>query len=128
MPLTFNDALGAPLQALLLRARRNEVLAANLANADTPAYQARDLDFRAALGRAQDGLALRATHVAHTVGGQGAAGPLLFRVPVQPSVDGNTVDPHLEKGEFMKNALQYEASLTFLGGRIRTLLAAIRGE
>jgi flagellar basal-body rod protein FlgB len=128
MPLTFDDGLGIHMQAVLLRARRSEVLAANLVNADTPHYLARDMDFRAALGQAGDRIAMQVTHVHHSPGGQDGPAALLYRVPMQPAVDGNTVDPHVEKTAFMQNALQYEVSLTFLGGRINTLLAAIRGE
>ena len=128
MPLTFDDGLGVHMRAVLLRARRSEVLAANLVNADTPHYLARDMDFRAALGQARDRIAMQVTHVHHSSGGQDGPAALLYRMPMQPSVDGNTVDPHVEKTAFMQNALHYEVSLTFLGGRINTLLAAIRGE
>jgi len=135
MPFNIDTALGIHPQALTLRARRAEVLAANLANSDTPGYRARDLDFRAALGgtRADQethSIRLAASHAGH-LQADGAAllgGELLYRIPTQPSIDGNTVDPQIEYAAFAENALRYQASLTFLGGRIKTLLTAIRGD
>lgn len=138
MPLDIDSALGIHAQALTVRSRRAEVLAANLANVDTPNYKARDIDFRAALAQAQQGqaaaggLQLAATqpgHVAGAIGADAAAGlELLYRQPAQSAIDGNTVDAQREHADFMQNALQYQASLTFLSGRIRTLLTAIRGD
>ena len=135
MPFDIDSALGIHPQALLLRARRAEVLAANLANSDTPNYKARDIDFRAALAGAQAapgtaGLRLVGTDPAHQQadGMLAAGGELLYRTPHQPSIDGNTVDPQIEYSQFAQNALQYQASLTFLSGRIRTLMTAIRGD
>lgn len=135
MPFNIDAALGIHPQALVLRARRAEVLAANLANSDTPNYKARDLDFRATLMGAQaqmnDGaLPLAATDGAH-LQAEDAAPPgaaLLYRVPSQPSIDGNTVDSQVEYSQFAQNAIQYQASLTFLNSRIRTLMSAIRGD
>lgn len=135
MPFNIDAALGIHPQALSVRARRAELLAANIANADTPNYKARDLDFRAALGAAlgrseQGAVRLVATNGGH-LAGEGA-GPvdaaLMYRVPSQPSVDGNTVDPQAEYSQFAQNAVHYQASLTFLSGRIRSLLTAIRGD
>ena len=131
MALDLDKALGIHAQALVLRARRAEVLAANLANADTPGYKARDLDFRNALARARegaDGAALRVTHPRHLGGAEPPGGELLYRLPLQPSVDGNTVDSQVEKAAFMENAVQYQATLSFLGGRFKGLLTAIKGE
>jgi flagellar basal-body rod protein FlgB len=131
MPISLDTALGIHAQALALRARRAEVLAANLANADTPGYKARDLDFAGTLAGAQGGaMGLAATARRHLAGEPvtPGSGELLYRVPMQPSIDGNTVDTHTEYAEFALNALQYQASLTFLNGRIRTLTTAIRGE
>lgn len=131
MSLSLDKALGIHAQALALRARRAEVLAANLANADTPGYKARDLDFASVLSGAQgERIGLAATVRGHLSGEAAAAGSgaLLYRVPLQPSIDGNTVDTQTEYAEFARNALQYQASLSFLNGRIRTLMTAIRGE
>lgn len=129
MPLDIDNALGIHPQTLSLRARRAEVLAANIANADTPNYKARDLDFRSALDWAQQTLSLRRTHAAHLGGpSDPAAVVLAYRVPLQPSLDGNTVEPQVERAAFMDNALRYQASLRFLEGKVKSILTALRGE
>ena len=135
MPINIDRALGIHAQALLLRGRRTEVLAANLANADTPNYKARDIDFAATLNEIRNNSGgesprVGVTHAKHMSphAPSGPAFELLYRTPQQPSIDGNTVDAQREHAEFMKNAVQYQASLSFLGGRLRTLLTAIRGE
>jgi flagellar basal-body rod protein FlgB len=131
MSLSIDKHLGIHTQALELRSRRTEVLAGNLANADTPGYKARDLDFRAALSAAESsGGALNTTHANHIGGANGAGtnGDLLYNTPSQPSLDGNTVDLQQEKAKFAENAVQYQASLQFLNGKIASLRAAIRGD
>ncbi|TVP83954.1 MAG: flagellar basal body rod protein FlgB [Thioalkalivibrio sp.] len=132
MALSFDKALGIHADALQVRSRRLELLASNLANADTPHYKARDIDFRAALGHAQQGetVAMRRTHSGHVAAG-GAAGQAVepqYRVPSQPSLDGNTVDTQLEQAAFSENAVQYQASLDFLNTRFQGLRTALRGE
>lgn len=128
-------------QALKIHSRRSEVLAGNLANADTPGYKARDIDFRAALQQVKSQSAdgqLRTTNARH-LGSSGTPagnagniddliGELKFRQPSQPSLDGNTVDPLQEKAAFMENALMYQANLRFLSGKIKELKAALKGE
>lgn len=109
-----------------------------MANADTPNYKARDIDFAAALGRARGGeLAMTRTAANHldssgSTGSTGIGGnlemALRYRVPSQPSLDGNTVDGDLERGAFAENAVRYQATLQILSSRIRGLLTAIRGE
>jgi flagellar basal-body rod protein FlgB len=100
--------------ALQLRARRQSVLAANLANADTPNYKARDLDFAAALkgalGAAGNPLPLARTSPRHLAGVATtvADASIKYRTVVQPSLDGNTVDPDVERAQFAENALQYQ--------------------
>ncbi len=116
--------------ALQLRAERGRTLAGNLANADTPNYKARDFDFKQALaqatGLAQHGAALTST--AHMKASAAATSPtLLYRVPMQSSLDGNTVEMDVERASFADNTLRYEASLRFLNGQIRTLMTAISG-
>lgn len=120
--------------ALNLRTFRQQVLASNIANADTPGYKARDIDFAAALqdiaaGR-EANLSLRTTNARH-LGGGGAGGSdpvkVLYRAPVQPSIDGNTVDMNVERNRFAENAVHIDANLTFLNGKIKTLLAALQG-
>lgn len=131
MAISFDSALGVHESALKLRGQRAEVLANNLANADTPNFKARDLDFKQVLANQTDAgstFAMRATHDRHlTAVSQGEA-EMLYRVPQQPSIDGNTVEEQVEHGEYMKNALQLQASFTFLNSRFKGLTSALRGE
>jgi len=132
MPINFDSALGIHARALSIRSRRNELLASNIANADTPGYKARDIDFRQVLAGAGGGEnSLRRTEAGH-LGLQNDSGiegaELLYRVPNQPSLDGNTVDPDLEKAAFAENAIRYNASLTFLDRKFRGLMLALKGE
>jgi len=129
--MKIDEAFGVHEQALRLRAARSEVLAANLANADTPGFKARDVDFAAVLKREMPGtVRLAATQPGHLGRDDGilSASQLLYRNPTQPSVDGNSVDVVREQVAFSQNAMQYQASLRFLDGRIRSLLTAIKGE
>ena len=122
---------GIHAHALQIQQRRMTLLAGNIANADTPGFQARDLDFKAALEQAlgTGPSALDADHAAHFQGASTQADPgLLYRVPMQPSVDGNTVDVQTEQAAFMDSALRYQASLSFLDGKLKSLLTAITGE
>lgn len=131
MPYTVDRLFGIHAEALQLRARRGEVLGSNLANADTPGYKARDLDFKSALG---DATLQETTRMAITRNGhlqpQGRAGGVheLYRTPNQSSLDGNTVDTQVEQNKFAENAVRYRTSLRFLSGRIQGLMTAIRGE
>lgn len=133
MASKIDNALSFQAQALGLRAYRQEILASNIANADTPNYKARDFDFTTALkeaiaGRGDSALALSTTSPRHFPGtGDAAPARLMYRSTVQPSVDGNTVDMDVERGQFSENAMQYQAGLTFLSGKIKTLLAAVQG-
>jgi len=137
MSLDLDKHLGILPSALAVRGRRTEVLSTNLANADTPNYKARDLDFREALaaatGREATGgpLALRTTQAGH-LGGTAAESPsdatLKYRVPLAPSLDGNTVDAQLEQASFAENAVRYQATLSFLSARFRSLVTAITGQ
>ena len=134
MAINLDKALGIYPQALSLRARRAEVLAANMANADTPNYKAKDIDFKAVLNQARDqsgsdAAVLMRTHAAHLATGfDGSSDSVMYRVPDQSSLDGNTVDDQVEQAEFARNAIQYQASLSFLNGKIKTLMTAIRGD
>ena len=117
--------------ALKLRALRNEVLSSNLANADTPGYKARDIDFQSVLQGAREGqLELSQTSDLHqnawSTNKLGAS--VQYRIPVQPTLDGNTVETDVEQAAFAENAVQYRASLSFLDGQIRSLRYAIRGS
>ncbi len=132
--------------ALALRAERQQLLASNIANADTPNYKARDIDFRQALsaatGSAGAGAPAAATSAVNTVTTQpghlraghasGASSPsgqpLLYRVPRQDSIDGNTVELDAERAQFADNAIRYEASLSAVDGKIKSLLAVLQGQ
>ena len=127
---TFADALGIHAQAVSLRAERAGILASNLANADTPGYLPRDIDFKAELARELPHAGMLTTHRRHqpdfstTPGGYA----LKYRQPAQASLDQNAVDVQAERAEFLDNALRYQASITFLNGRISGLISALRGE
>ncbi len=117
-------------QSLIFRAQRNAVLASNIANADTPNYKARDLQFGDALNTArQESLSLQRTSSNHieSNGSNFATAKTVYRTPLQPSLDGNTVQLDVEQAEFAQNAIQYRASLAFLDGNIRGLRYAIKG-
>ncbi len=132
MSINFNNAFGVHEAALNIRAQRAEVLANNLANADTPNFKARDIDFFKALQQAQvsQSSGLNRTHTNHLDTSIGTEIPgISYRIPMQPDTgDGNTVDAQLEQTKFAENAMQYETSLRFLDGKIKGLLTAIRGE
>ncbi len=117
-------------QALKLRAFRNEVLSANIANTDTPNFKARDIDFKAALSAARgDSTSLRTTNDRHfaSFSTSPIGTDVKYRVPMQSSLDGNTVESDVEQAAFAENALQYRATLRFLDGHIKTLKYALKG-
>ncbi len=120
--------------ALSLRGARQELLASNIANADTPNYKARDIDFASALNNALAGtpskLALTQTAAVHSSGNAEGAflgAPALYRKPLQPSADGNTVEMDVERAQFADNALRYEASVKFISEDIKLVMSAIQG-
>ena len=114
-----NDPIfGVHGAALALRSQRLQMLASNIANAATPGYKARDIDFDKALKLATGGLGAEAAVE------ESAA----YRVPVTPSLDGNTVELSTEQTLFAENAVQYRTTLAFLEGRISTLKRALKGE
>jgi len=131
MAISFDKALGNLPQDLGVYARRSTVLASNIANADTPGYKARDIDFRSVLAKAGGRqLSLKTTQGAH-LGGKSSAlagEKLLYRTPNMPSMDGNTVDSQVETTEFTKNSMRYQSTLTFLNGKFRGLKLALKGE
>ncbi|HEC20404.1 MAG TPA: flagellar basal body rod protein FlgB [Gammaproteobacteria bacterium] len=139
MQFGLDKFFGINQQALKIHSRRSEVLAGNLANADTPGYKARDIDFKATLQQLKGEMgagALRTTNPRH-ISSTGAMagnnvdavlGEMKYRIPSQPSLDGNTVDALKEKAAFMENALLYQTNLQFLGGKIKHLKAALKGE
>jgi flagellar basal-body rod protein FlgB len=133
MALNLDTYLGVHADALKLQSRRMEVLANNLANVDTPNYKARDIDFRTALaaaGNADAPVALKTTDAKHLGSDptSQATADLKYRMPLAPSLDGNTVDAQQEQAAFADNTVRYQATLTFLSGRFRSLMTAITGQ
>ncbi len=131
MSISFDSALGIHQKALAIRSQRAEILASNIANADTPGYKARDIDFKSTLANIDNraGNSLTRTNSKHIQISTIDNNPeVLYRTPNQSSLDGNTVDGQLEKSAFAENAFRYQASLTFLGGKFKGMLAAIKGE
>jgi flagellar basal-body rod protein FlgB len=136
MPLNLDTYLGVSTQALKVQSQRMEVLADNLAKVDTPNYKARDIDFKAALAQAgaPDAALPLTTTTPGQVGGATASGDpdisaaLKYRVPLAPSLDGNTVDAQMEQAAFADNTVRYQATLTFLNSRLKNLLTAITGQ
>ena len=125
--LRFNEA------ALNLRAQRQELIASNIANADTPNYKARDIDFASALTdvlkRTGSGAGSATASGAGSSAGLAAhpGAGLLYRTPAQGAVDGNTVDMDVERNQFADNAIRYEASITLMNAQIKHMLAALQG-
>jgi flagellar basal-body rod protein FlgB len=136
----LNEYMGFNEAALGLRAQRQQLLASNIANADTPNYKARDIDFASALqavvartaGAAAPAGVLTQSAPAHMAAG--ATGdflpngtPVQYRIPAQGAADNNTVDMDVERNQFADNALRYEAGVTFLNMQIRGMMSAIQG-
>ncbi len=135
MPLNLDSYLGVHADALKLQSQRMELLANNLANADTPNYKARDIDFKAALAQAGTpgaNLPMSTTSPGHLAGanngGAELSGSLKYRVPLAPSLDGNTVDTQLEQAAFADNTVRYQATLSFISARLKNLMTAITGQ
>lgn len=131
--------------SLRVRGQRQELIAANIANADTPNYKARDLDFSAAMKQAlNQNTSAQTLNVARNIAKtsekhfevlptthlqmSGATNETLYRPIVQGSVDGNTVDMDVERNQFVDNGIRYEASLTMINGQLKKMLAAIQGQ
>jgi len=130
-----DSIFGIHERALQVRTDRGEVLANILANEDTPNFKARDVDFRKAISDAQEELStskpdMVRTNARHIEGFAEITTEsfLKYRMPTQPSLDGNTVETHIEKAKFMENAMQQQATLEFLDGKISGIRGALRGE
>jgi flagellar basal-body rod protein FlgB len=124
----MESIMGVHEAALKFRARRMEVLAANLANADTPHYQARDVEFKSVLDQRLGAATLKTTHARHlAIDPLAGRDSLKYRIPHQPSLDGNTVEADLELARYAENAVSYQASLLFANGKISSLRAALTG-
>lgn len=128
MAINFDKALGIHPRALSIRETRSEVIAANLANADTPGYKARDLDFKAILKNSVPPVQhLNRTQSGHISASSSLDSPLMYRNPGQASLDGNTVESNVEQAKYAENALQYQASLQFLNNQFSGLIMALKG-
>ncbi|KEA52659.1 MULTISPECIES: flagellar basal body rod protein FlgB [Mangrovibacter] len=135
------DKLDAALrfgqEALNLRAQRQEVLAGNIANADTPGYQARDIDFSSELKKVMDrgraaegGLSLTLTSSRH-IAAETSSSPsmdLMYRIPDQPAADGNTVDMNRERTAFADNSLKYQMDITAITGQIKSMMSVLQQQ
>ena len=131
MPNLISDYLGLHAQAMPLREQRMKIIASNLSNTDTPGYKAQDLDFDAALRSAQgqSGAGLMATtHEQHHALNLGLNPFQIDKAGVQPSLDGNTVDPDAERAAYGRAALEYRASLRFVEGKVSSMMTAITGQ
>ena len=120
-------------QSLLLRSQRQQVIASNIANADTPGYVARDFDFTQALQKATGGAGASApslTDAGHMRLGSrgGSSANMAYTVQTQPSQDGNSVDLDRERANFVDNSIRYETTLRFINGHVKTMLSAIQGQ
>ena len=128
----LDAALNFHETALRVRGQRQELLAANIANADTPGYKARDINFadtfKQALAGSAGGLQADTTNPGHLPATASHQNSVLYRAMVQGSVDGNTVDMDVERAQFADNALRYEASVNMISGQIKKLLSAIQGQ
>ncbi len=135
MPTPLDRLLDLPQAALGVRATRQQAIASNIANADTPHYKARDLDFSSALASAMGGKVGGPVELVRTSSQHLEAKAdglmdqaLKYRTETQSSIDGNTVDMDVERSAFAENSVQYEALLTFISGRLRTMQNAIQGQ
>ena len=131
-----HDALfGIHAAAMQFQSRRMDLIAGNIANADTPGYKARDLDFAQAMeqaGQQPTTAAVSATNPAHMpvadVAGSITPPDLVYRSPQQPSQDGNTVDMHTEQAAFADAALHYKASMSFVDAKLKSIMTALTGQ
>ena len=134
MAISFDKALGVHPHAMLIRSQRAEVLATNIANADTPGYKAKDIDFASALKAArstqQSGNSIVTTNEKHITGGtRSVGGAELFRTPNQGDTgDGNSVDIQVERNLYTQNAMEYQASLQFLSSKFKGLNKALGSQ
>jgi len=136
MPISFNAALGVHEQALQLRGERMKVLASNIANADTPGYKAKDFNFADALKQATgkqmtgNSVRMQATQAGHmsAQGTTNLGAEMKFRIPLQPSMDGNTVDIQQERAKFSENAVAYQTTLKILNGKFKGMMGALKGD
>lgn len=134
MPFDLNAELGLTAQSLAVQSKRLQMLAANIANADTPNYKARDLDFRSVLNKVADAGATttmaktQPTHLDAPIADADSDTGVKYRQPLAPSLDGNTVDMQLEQSSFAEATVRYQSSLAFATDTFRGLMLAITGQ
>lgn len=132
MAISLNNMFGIHESAMNLQSRRAQMLAQNLANSDTPGYKAKDIDFESAMKSVSKGTAgaplktTSAKHIQPTGFFMGVEE--MYREPTQPSLDGNTVEPHVEMAEFTDNSMRYLMTLRIMSGRVKGMMSALRGE
>ncbi|GAA4768380.1 flagellar basal body rod protein FlgB [Stakelama sediminis] len=119
-----DSLFGVHADALLVRSKRMGVLASNIANSSTPGFKAKDIDFQKAMTEIEGANGMGGTMSAD----QAIDSATEYRVPIQPSMDGNTVDLSTEQTAFAENAVAYRTTLSFLNGRINTITRALKGE
>jgi len=124
----LDKALGVHAQALGMRSQRMELLARNIANADTPNFKARDIDFKQVMQQAQetDMVTTQAGHISQAEADP--AGGVKYRTPFNTAFDGNTVELNVEQAKYGKSAADYQATLNFLEQRVSGIRKALRGE
>ena len=126
---SFTEHLGFHASALQLRSRRNEMLASNIANAATPNFKARDIDFDTELKRINKIGNIETTNGSHFSSIQKRIGKdSVYRLPIHPSLDGNTVEMAVEQMQFSENVMRYQTTLSLLNNKIAGLRSAIKGE
>jgi flagellar basal-body rod protein FlgB len=123
----LDNIFGVHENAMQLRQRRLSLLGENIANADTPNYKAKDLDFKALIDNERS-MSTRRTHELHIDHAGGSKNGLIYRVPNNPAADGNTVELNVQQAEFGKESARYTATLQFLENRIGGVRRALRGE
>ncbi|ENM3928844.1 flagellar basal body rod protein FlgB [Vibrio cholerae] len=131
MAISFDKALGIHQHTVGVRERNSEVIATNIAQANTPGFKSKGMDFQKALQAANSGasVSLSRTDSRHIPASSTVSGEILYRVPTQPDTgDGNTVDVDLERNLFMQNQIRHQASLDFLGGKFKNLTKSLKGE
>lgn len=132
---TLDNYFGLNAQSMLVRSKRAEILASNIINADTPNYKSKDIDFNEVLNAnivktSNKPVSINMTHNAH-IGidnGNNFSLQTKFRIPEHSSLDGNTVDAHVEKSKFAENSVRYQISLSMLNNKIQGLISTLRGE
>jgi len=131
----LDNHFGISAQSVIARSKRAEILASNIVNADTPNYKAKDLDFASILNASSQPesikpVSINSNHKNHIANGLNDSFSLhtKYRVPENASLDGNTVDSHVEKGAFAENAVRYQISLSMLNNKIQGLISTLKGE